>query len=169
MNTLTNQKEDSLKPLIILFVLIFIIWGIFLIIMLCTPQEWVIKGQFGDMFGSINALFSGLAFGGVIFTILLQRNELALQRQELIETRKKLARTALAQENSEKALNKQVQLQNMTTKLNSLNILINYNQEKAERERNFNPQLYHTLLNDNERYIVEIESLLQKINLLSKE
>lgn len=46
------------------------------------------RGTFGDMFGSINALYSGLAFAGIIFTILLQRKELKYQRQELRETRK---------------------------------------------------------------------------------
>jgi hypothetical protein len=40
-------------------------------------------GTFGDSFGSVNALFTGLAFGGLIYTILLQRKELELQRQEL--------------------------------------------------------------------------------------
>jgi len=45
------------------------------------------RGTFGDMFGSINALFSGLAFAGIIFTILLQRKELEYQREELKETR----------------------------------------------------------------------------------
>ncbi len=46
------------------------------------------RGTFGDMFGSINALYSGLAFAGIIFTILLQRKELKLQREELSDTRK---------------------------------------------------------------------------------
>lgn len=46
------------------------------------------RGTFGDMFGSINALYSGLAFAGIIFTILLQRKELNYQREELRETRK---------------------------------------------------------------------------------
>lgn len=40
------------------------------------------------MFGSVNALFSGLALAGIIFTILLQRLELKYQRDELKETRK---------------------------------------------------------------------------------
>lgn len=55
------------------------------------------RGTFGDMFGSINALFSGLAFAGIIFTVLLQRqelqlqrHELKLQREEIIESRKEL-------------------------------------------------------------------------------
>lgn len=50
-----------------------------------TPEK---RGTFGDMFGSVNAIFSGLAFGGVIITILLQKKELKLQRKELRETRK---------------------------------------------------------------------------------
>ena len=43
------------------------------------------------MFGGVNALFSGLAFLGVILAILLQKRELALQRQELEQTRGELA------------------------------------------------------------------------------
>ena len=45
-------------------------------------------GAIGDIFGAVNALFSGLAFGGLIFAILLQREELELQRNELRDTRR---------------------------------------------------------------------------------
>lgn len=48
------------------------------------------RGQFGDKFGAVNALFSGLAFAGLIFTIILQKNELALQRKELSLTHDEL-------------------------------------------------------------------------------
>ncbi len=48
------------------------------------------RGTFGDMFGSVNAIFSGLAFVGVIYAILLQSKELKLQRKELRFTRKEL-------------------------------------------------------------------------------
>lgn len=49
-------------------------------------------GVFGDSFGVLTALFSGLAFAGIIFTILLQREELKLQRKELTLTREELTR-----------------------------------------------------------------------------
>ena len=42
---------------------------------------------FGDSFGVVTALFTALAFGGLILTVLLQGNELSLQRKELAETR----------------------------------------------------------------------------------
>lgn len=48
-------------------------------------------GEFGDMFGAVNALFSGLAFAGVILTVWLQSKELKLQRLELEATRAELA------------------------------------------------------------------------------
>ena len=51
----------------------------------CLPTEE--RGTFGDMFGGVNALFSGLALAGIIFTILLQRKELEYQREELSKTR----------------------------------------------------------------------------------
>lgn len=43
------------------------------------------RGAFGDQFGAVNALFSGLAFAGLIYTIILQRRDLKLQRQEMKE------------------------------------------------------------------------------------
>ncbi|CUH54074.1 putative phage abortive infection protein [Shimia marina] len=49
-------------------------------------------GAAGDMFGSITSLFSGLAFVGLIVTLVLQRSELSLQRKELSETREEFQR-----------------------------------------------------------------------------
>ena len=48
------------------------------------------RGTFGDMFGAVNALFSGLAFAGLIITLLYQKEELKLQREELKQTRAEL-------------------------------------------------------------------------------
>jgi hypothetical protein len=40
-------------------------------------------GQFGDTFGAVNALFTGFALAGLVYTAILQRQEIALQRQEI--------------------------------------------------------------------------------------
>lgn len=50
-----------------------------------------IRGTFGDQFGAVNALFSGLAFAGLIYTIILQRRDLELQRNDLKLQREELA------------------------------------------------------------------------------
>lgn len=78
------------------------------------------RGTFGDMFGAVNALFSGFAFLGVIYAILLQRTELSLQRAELSLTRQELQKSANAQERSEKALVKQADAMEKTARINSL-------------------------------------------------
>jgi len=49
------------------------------------------RGTFGDMFGAVNALFSGLAFAGLIVTLIMQHEELGLQREELAQTNDELA------------------------------------------------------------------------------
>lgn len=56
------------------------------------------RGTFGDMFGAINSLFSGLAFAGVVYAILLQQKEIKLQKEELTLTREELKKTADAAE-----------------------------------------------------------------------
>ena len=58
--------------------------------------------EFGDMYGWVDALFSGFAFLGVVVAILLQRQELRLQRAEVRQTRKELAgqREQLEQQNA---------------------------------------------------------------------
>ncbi len=77
-----------------------------IILWLVTPSiiSWIIpisedasaiRGQYGDMYGFINALFSGLAFVGVIVAILLQKEELQAQRKDL-----ELTRNELKQQNS---------------------------------------------------------------------
>ncbi|WP_437191338.1 hypothetical protein [Planctomicrobium sp. SH527] len=74
----------------------------------CFPLWWYgLPGDansFGDSFGFMNTIFSGLAFAGVIVTLWMQREELQLQRQELRETKEEMRRSADAQSQSEKRL-----------------------------------------------------------------
>lgn len=48
-----------------------------------NPDEPLSSGTFGDMFGAVNALFSGLAFAGLIYTIAVQRQELQEQKNSI--------------------------------------------------------------------------------------
>ncbi len=40
------------------------------------------RGQFGDSFGVLNSLFTGLGFGGIVVTLLIQQRQ--LQHQESV-------------------------------------------------------------------------------------
>ena len=85
----TNHKKMNYTKIAIwaaLCTLVFWALSFFLLFMNSTD-----RGTFGDMFGAVNALFSGLAFAGLIVTLIMQHEELGLQREELAQTNKELA------------------------------------------------------------------------------
>src|SRR4051794_21505920 len=49
------------------------------------PHDPTARGTFGDLFGAVNALFSGLAFLGVVVALVIQGEQLRLQQQEIRE------------------------------------------------------------------------------------
>ncbi len=64
-------------------------------------------GVFGDSFGLLTSLFSGLAFAGIILTVISQNKELKLQREELQNTREELRLTREEFEKQNSTLKKQ--------------------------------------------------------------
>jgi hypothetical protein len=123
--------------------------------LLLIVDEPVVRGTTGDMFGAVNALFSGLAFAGIIITILLQRKELSLQRDELILTREELKRTADAQERSEIALNRQAENLKVSAKLSALSTLVTQYSETELRIRN--------AFGDSSEYIAKKQECIKRI------
>ena len=87
---MSNSSDNSTKvrwlPWL-LFPGIIILWGISIIVLCRLLPDIGERGQFGDSFGAVNALFAGFAFAGVIYAIILQKRELELQREELEATR----------------------------------------------------------------------------------
>ena len=162
-DTKTKVVSDKIWPLIILSILIVLIWaGSFFTVYYNIPN-WTDRGTFGDTFGAVNALFAGLAFGGIIYTILLQRKELALQRQELADTRVELKRSADAQEKSEKALSDQIESMKVSAKLNALNSLIEAFSNEEEKMKNVNLTASNKAKKKKEMFLTEIENTLKKI------
>src|SRR5687768_16121081 len=84
---------------ILLFGFVLVVWLLTWYLLVRDPD----RGTFGEMFGSVNALFSGLAFAALIYTIFLQRRELRLHHQEIELTHKEV-----------KAQVEQLQAQNAT-------------------------------------------------------
>ncbi len=83
--------------------------GVYAIVMRISWGNLGEQGQFGDQFGAINALFSGLAFAVLIGTIILQGRELKAQRKELKLTRQEMR---LARVESKKSAEAQAELVN---------------------------------------------------------
>ena len=105
-----EEKEKISLPFLIIGIIA--IWIIATVIIWFVFKDWSKSGTFGDTFGAINSLFSGLALAGIIYTIYLQKTELSLQRKELEYTRLELKRTADAQESSGKLMTEQLRINN---------------------------------------------------------
>ncbi len=109
---------------------VILVQGVAGIIIYALGPDWSTRGTFGDMFGAVNALFSGLAFAGVIYALFLQRRELELQRRELAMSRNELRRSAAAQESSQAALAEQVDMLRTSARLSAITALVdNYGRQ----------------------------------------
>ncbi len=82
-----SSQSSNRRALVTLLILVFLVWVLGGLVALSRVEP----GEFGDMFGAVNALFSGLAFAAIVFTIRQQKEELELQRNELVLTRKEFA------------------------------------------------------------------------------
>jgi hypothetical protein len=89
-------------------------------------------GSYGDVYGSVTALFTSLAFALLIYTALMQKEELKLQRSELKSTRKELKRSANSQEKSQADLAKQLKTMNKSAVLNGYSALLNYHDNRRK-------------------------------------
>lgn len=124
-----NHKNNLWKWLV---VVVAICAAYFFVMFLWFPGNMEKRGQFGDMFGFLGALFSGLAFAGLIVTIRQQREDLKNQRDEIELQREdlkaqtealKLQKEEIQQTNEElklqreemKAQNKTIMLQRFET------------------------------------------------------
>src|SRR5262245_28035925 len=109
--TARAAQHDGIRPLVVLGISIAVAYVSLGVTFWYVLPDWTTRGQFGDMFGVVNALFSGGALVGVIYAVLLQRREIQLQRQDLELTRRELERTAGAQEESAQRLLEQTRIQ----------------------------------------------------------
>lgn len=84
------MDKELIKNILIAALFVLAFWvASFAWIYLCVGN-WEVRGQLGDMFGAVNSLFSGLAFAGLIVTLILQRKDLNLQRESIQQTNEQL-------------------------------------------------------------------------------
>lgn len=117
--------EKSWKYIVGAVVLVFVLYGAF-VFGLSHHNVAVIDldkaAAFGDSFGVMTSIFSGLAFVGLIITILMQQKqlqlqstELGLQRTELALTREELAKSATSQADQTKEMKLSAELNAVST------------------------------------------------------
>ena len=171
-NKISRMKiffKKNFITLITLFSLAFVIGGWIYTYYSLNNLGTTERGTFGDMFGGINSLFSGLAFCGIIISIMMQSEELKLQREEIKQNREELKGSRIAQEEQGKSLHRQAENLKISAKLSALNTLVNYYTEKAnmdkESSNTFNSRFAGAQnIQKAEKYVKEIENILNKKN-----
>lgn len=113
----------------------------------------------GKSMESLTALFSGLAFAGMIIAIVYQSNELDLQRQELKHTREELKRTAEANEKTAKLAQRNIEMQEEIAKntiaAKRLELIIDYYYKEMEHQSHSERRVW-------EQYRIKIGNILDK-------
>jgi hypothetical protein len=119
----TNSKIGIFIKLIIFVILLWIASAVCIIFFL---DDWSNRGTFGDLFGAVNALFSGLAFAALIYTIILQREEIRQNREEIVLNRKELVKASKLQQKAQIVLSQQVEQTHLSAKMNAMRTIVEY-------------------------------------------
>lgn len=155
------MKIDKIWSLVLAFFLAICLWVLVFYLVYSNLDLWNDPEKFRDSFSAVNALFSGLAFAGIIFTILLQRKELMIQRQEFLDARMQIQRTLAEKKKEEEMIQQQIQTMNTTSKLTALNALIEAYNEESDSEESFPLKKLKQMQKD--ELIHEIELILNEI------
>lgn len=123
---MNRRKMTPLSRLTLLFSLAFTLWLANLVISITILDEWSLRGTAGDAFGAVNALFSGLGLAGIVYAILLQRDDLAVQQIEL-----RLARES--QEDTRRLNQEQADALRLSAELSATSALLSFYLQEREK------------------------------------
>lgn len=107
----------KLKHIVIAVLLTILIFIAYFLIVGNQLSDWGQRGQFGDMFGTLNSFFTALAFAGVVYTVL-QQNEMIKQNSNQLDHNKEEFKVHL--------------------KIQALTTLLNIYQAKYDQLKNIN-------------------------------
>ena len=108
---------------------------LFLTALLVVVLMWGIAIKHADKpsaFEALSLLFSGLAFAGVVCTLLIQKSELSLQRKELEDTRHVLDKTQSSTQRFADATERNAKIEEFRQRIEALNLLRQRNQLEME-------------------------------------
>ncbi len=130
-------------------IFIIFLWFIGSYIVYCfVPTEDL--SNFSNLFNVINSLFTALAFGGVIYSIIIQTHELLLTREEF-------SKSVEAQTTSSNALTQQLEIQRKVVMVSAISEIL----KQYDENKHLNFKEENTIKKI--EYIKMIEELLEEI------
>lgn len=152
--------QSQYKAFIIAAIVVFFIWGISGFAVYFWGEDWPERGTMGDMFGVINALFSGLAFAGLIFTIIIQRQEITTNREEIELNRRELHKSVTAQQKTQQAMQEQARQTHLTNRINAMSTVITYYNSQISNPNN-SPEIIERAREKRRALIKQIDGLIE--------
>jgi uncharacterized membrane protein len=164
----TEKKDLSNKKFraglfVQLMLLVVIIWGLSAYLIILFLDNWSDRGTFGDLFGAVNALFSALAFAALIYTIVLQRDEIKQNREEIRRNRKELAKGAKLQQKAQQVLMEQVEQTHLSAKVNAMRTLVDYYNNQINSPKS-TEETIERAKQKRKRIITQIDELIDGIS-----
>jgi uncharacterized membrane protein len=141
-----------------------VVWLASAALVVAVLPGWTERGQFGDTFGAVNALFSGLAFAGLYWALRLQREQLELQRTELSLQREELKLQRQEMAASREELANQVKAQQALFRASVAQIAVASIQARIEAIKMDSEQV---LPHGRGNYVKQIEALANALSDLS--
>tara|TARA_R110002020_G_scaffold340176_1_gene555164 strand:+ start:798 stop:1292 length:495 start_codon:yes stop_codon:yes gene_type:complete len=163
-----QNQTKKLNFLLIAVIFVISIWSASGFLIFHSADNWGDRGTIGDMFGAVNALFSGLAFAALLYTIILQHEGIKLNRSEIALNRKELAKSVKAQQESQEALKQQVIQTHLTAKFNALNTIVNYYSSQIESSSS-KPEIIEKAREKRKIVIKHLDSLIEGLDDLEVE
>lgn len=102
---------ENQKSFIRLAIAVLLVWILVPVISFYAIPTMDERGQFGDIFGIANALFSGMAFAALYYTLHIQQSQIAMQRTQLDLQREELRLQREEMKASRMELQNQVKMQ----------------------------------------------------------
>jgi len=158
-----EQKKAKSSLLLKLILLVIVIWGVSAILIMVFLSEWSDRGTFGDLFGAVNALFSALAFAVLIYTIVLQREEIKQNREEIVLNRKELEKSSKLQRKAQEVLIQQVEQTHLSAKMNAMRTLVDYYNNQISNPKSSEEIVERAKLKRKE-IIIQIDQLIDGLN-----
>lgn len=157
-----NDNSNN-KLLFRMSIFVVLVWMGSAVVIFFSFDNWTDRGTFGDLFGAINALFSGLAFAALIYTILLQRKEINQNKEEIVLNRKELSKSVKAQQATSKALISQAEQTHLTAKINAMNSLMSYYNSQIENPKS-SDQIVELAKQKRKAIVIQIDNLIDGLS-----
>jgi len=120
-------------------------------------KNWDDASNFGEAFGAVNSLFSGLALAGIVYTLWLQKKALEEQRLQFLKADEESLRTQDDRAKTHEMLFKQVEALNRTVEIQAIQLYI---QHLAEQIKSTHEKKQLTA--EKEYYFARLKYLLEE-------